>query len=252
MIDLAHSVRALELEVRALKSRLQRVLVGAQLAPDAIAGIVPIGSGGTGAGSGPLSIVPRFVNDSGGALAEGAVVVLDAAGAREITITATAGNRLVIGAVHGDAAPYAAAAETPVLVLGYHPAVVVQGAVAIGDYLRTSTTTGAAASAGTDPVAGVFAIALSAAAGPGAGTVAAFLFGGSQARINEVATALGDLLVAAAAGDFDRLGVSGTDGWVLTEDSTQPLGMSWQAATSIATRIYVPMGIDLAGSVVSP
>ena len=43
-------------------------------------------------------------------------------------------------------------------------------------------------------------------------------------------TTKGDLIVRGASAPPTRLGIGGTDGWVLTVDSTQPLGMKWAAA----------------------
>jgi hypothetical protein len=60
---------------------------------------------------------------------------------------------------------------------GYHPSVIVEGAVVAGQFLRTSTTAGAAEDAGATPTSGAFGMALTTFAGPGAGTVAAYLFG---------------------------------------------------------------------------
>lgn len=240
--DLMVSVRKLELEVRRLKRRLLRALIGNKINLTNATGSIPPSQGGTGSPSGPMNTLPRFINDSGGALAEGAVVVLDSAGAREIKTTTTVGNRLIAGVVHGTEAPYAAAAETPVLMLGWHAAVLVNGAVAIGDYLRTSTSAGRAVSTGTDPLAGVFAIAGSAFAGPGNGTVSALVLPGSMTRLLEEIAAAGDLLIGAAAGDLDKLGVGANpDGYVLTLDSAEVLKMKW-AANPNGGRFYISLG----------
>src|SRR6185295_13254091 len=73
--------------------------------------------------------------------------------------------------------PFAAAAETPVMLLGSNATVNVTGAVAAGDYLQASASAGEAESAGATPTDGSFAIAETAFAGPGSGTVAAFVYG---------------------------------------------------------------------------
>ena len=53
-----------------------------------------------------------------------------------------------------------------------------------------------------------------------------------------LATAKGDLLVATAAGTFDRLPV-GANGLNVAADSTQPLGMKWGAAAAPSDLAYV-------------
>lgn len=226
-------IRSAEANIRKILGILMQIAVGGRVNSQNIVGVIPKDQGGTGSNAGSLAVFPKFINDSGVSLSNGAVVIFDPAGAREITTTTTAGHRLVAGAVSGSGSPYAAAAETPVMMIGYHTALFVTGAVAIGDYLKTSTVAGRAISAGVEPQAGIFAIALSSAAGPGDGTVAAFIFAGSMTRILEEITAKGDLLAAPGAGDLDPLAV-GADGEVLTADSTQALGMKWEAVTTAA------------------
>ncbi len=252
--DLFSRFRQAEQDIRWLRARLQAISSGGLLRATAI-GVIPTGSGGTGSSVGPLGVMPVFVNDSGGALSEGAVVVFDSAGGREVKTTTTAGDRLVAGIVRGDLAPYAAGAETPVLMLGYHAGILVTGAVSVGDYLRTSTTAGRAISASTDPEAGVFALALSAAPGPGNGTVAAFVFPGPMTRSIEEVQAKGDLLLGAGPRDLDRLAASGVAGRMLAENPATATG--WEIVDPLTLflnrgRFYVCFGVDLAGRVVSP
>jgi hypothetical protein len=73
--------------------------------------------------------------------------------------------------------------------------------------------------------------------GSTSGTVAA----GNDSRIvgaiqSSTATTKGDLLAASAASTISRLGI-GTDGQVLTADSTQTTGISWKTASAAASQL---------------
>ena len=135
-----------------------------------------VGSGsGLRAGGSVTGNVSTMVNNNASALAQGDVVVID--GAQGVDKTTVVGTPAVAGVA--DEA-IAAAGFGKVRHGGYQAVVKVQGAVAEWDYLRTSATSGRAEAAGssasTSPVKGAFGIATSAFAGPGAGTVSAFLF----------------------------------------------------------------------------
>ena len=316
VMDASRQIRALEIEVRALKSRLNAVMSGTTLIPSAIVGILGWASGGTGMSGSPLG-VDLWQNQSGGVRTQGEVLIEN--GARTFTRTATQGDRLVIGVL--DDASVAVGAEGRVRIMGYQSVVNVQGNVGAGNYLRTSTTIGRAEDAGATPgVRGIFGLALTAYGGGGAGQVAAFLFPEGGDVATDEATTFDDLLAAAfaltptdltiAAGAItvtrshhrvDTQGAAATDdldtinggssgrlliirpvssartvvikhntGNILTnggldisldaaEDWAWLLydaaATNWYAATgspSVTARIYVPLGINLAGSVVSP
>lgn len=115
-----------------------------------------------------------LTNSSGGALVLGDVVIQDTAAASSFTTSTTLADRKVLGILGINTAN---AATGVVQTRGPMGGVKVTGVVAIGDYLTTHTTATLAVSAGTAWKSGVFAIALTAAAGPGAGTVTALLLG---------------------------------------------------------------------------
>ncbi len=177
--NLFRRVQTLEEEITGIRSVLAQTHAGGRLVANTIIGVVPPGGGGTGytTGSGPT--IQPFINNTGGALADGDVVVLDPTGIRLINTTTTPADILAIGVVRdiNSAGPFASLAETPVMLLGSNATVNVTGAVAAGDYLQASASAGEAESAGATPTDGVFAIAETAFAGPGSGTVAAFIFG---------------------------------------------------------------------------
>jgi hypothetical protein len=99
---------------------------------------------------------------------------------------------------------------------------------------------------------------LSVAYGTTSGTAAQ----GNDSRITgaiqaSVATTKGDLLVATASATIARLGV-GTDGYVLTADSTQAGGVKWAAAggggadATTSSKGIVQLAGDLAGTAAAP
>lgn len=165
-----------EEEIRKMKGQLAGVLIGARLVSTIITGVVPPDSGGSGIVGSPLGVT-IWQNNSGGLLSQGAVVI--ASGDRLFTTTTSAGNRRVIGVLDGNAASdstgVASNEQGRIRHVGYQSVVNVVGAVTAFDFLRTSTTAGRAASAGTTLADGVFAIALTAFAGPGNGTVTAYI-----------------------------------------------------------------------------
>ena len=164
-------------EIRRIKGQLASVLIGARLVSTIITGVVPPVSGGSGVIGSPLGIT-IWQNASGGLLSQGAVVI--ASGDRLFTTTAVAGNTRVIGVLDGNAASESTGVlngeQGRVRHVGYQAVVNVVDAVVAFDYLRTSTTTGRAISTGATPLEGVFAIALTAFAGPGNGQVTAYVF----------------------------------------------------------------------------
>lgn len=145
--------------------------------------------------------VPILTNKSGGDLNAGAVVIADAA-ASAFKTTATEGDN-VIG-VLGETIVNDAAGS--MLQVGL-ATVLVQGNVAIGDNLCSSTTAGRAKTATSNK--GVFAKAVTAYAGGGVGSVSALVW---------------------TAGVYTLLGV---DGWT-------PANETWTYAS--ATTITVPAG----------
>lgn len=154
--DLFRNVRSHDREIRALKARRETVL--------------STGGGGSGIVGSPLGVT-IWENQSGGTRSQGYVVV--SSGDRLFDDTTTVGDPRVIGVLDDDAIQVGANGR--VRHIGYQRVVNVQGAVVAGNYLRTSATAGSAEDAGGVMTAGCFAIALTAAAGPGAGQVAAYV-----------------------------------------------------------------------------
>jgi hypothetical protein len=115
------------------------------------------------------TVEPELTNQSGGTLTAGAVVIADASNDSSFTTTTTADDPLVIGVVMESIANAAAGRVATAGIVTVN----VQGNVARGDFLSTSTTAGRAKSAGGARNAGTFARALTAYAGGGAGTVTA-------------------------------------------------------------------------------
>lgn len=110
-----------------------------------------------------------WVNTSGSALSAGAVVIA-VPDSNDFITTTNVGSLFVIGIT---AETIADTAAGKIRHAGYAAAVAVTGAVATGDYLRTSSTGALAVSMGATVGAGAFAIALSVAAG---GACEAYLF----------------------------------------------------------------------------
>ena len=147
-----------------------------------------------------------LTNRDGATVTAGMVVVQDTGNAGSFTRTTTQSSLRPVFVV---AESITNTDTGRVAYAGYHTAVLVQGNVAIGDYLRTSPTLGRAESAGVAPARGAFARATSAYAGGGAGTVSAQLFGvtlaqpeyqpASLTNRKGSSTAVGDVLVVSAA-----------------------------------------------------
>lgn len=217
--NLFRRIQTLEEEIQSIRSQLATTHAGNRLVATTIVGIVPPGGGGTGytTGSGPT--IQPFINNTGGALEDGDVVVLDPTGTRLINTTTTPADILVIGVVRdlNTAGPFAAAAETPVMLLGNNATVKVTGAVAAGDYLQASASAGEAESAGATPDDGVFAIAETAFAGPGSGTVSAFIYG------------------IDSLGGGGSVPTGGTTGQALMKDSATNFDASWHDVEDVAT-----------------
>lgn len=122
-------------------------------------------------------------NQSGGDLATGAVVVVDSANDNAFKTSTTVDDQTVLGVIPQiDDVNRAAGTQTIannaagyVQFAGYVATLNVQGNVTRGHYLRCSTTAGRAEDAGATPTKGSFAIAVTAYAGGGAGTVSATL-----------------------------------------------------------------------------
>lgn len=173
ILELNEALRTAEQEIRKLKLGMQKVSGGGTRITQ-VTGVLQPENGGTGVTCDIKGAVTIWSNNSGGARTAGDVVVEN--GDRTFTTTTSVGNRLVIGIVED--ASVANGINGCIRHTGYQAGVKVQGAVTAGDYLRTSATAGRAESAGTTPVDGAFAIALTANGG-GAGTVNAFLLAGA-------------------------------------------------------------------------
>lgn len=173
ILELNEALRTAEQEIRKLKLDMQKVSGGGTRSTN-FTGVLQPENGGTGVTCDIKGAVTIWANDSGGVRTAGDVVIEN--GDRTFTTTTSVGNRLVIGIVED--ASVANGVNGCIRHTGYQAGVKVQGAVTAGDYLRTSATAGRAESAGTTPVDGAFAIALTANGG-GAGTVNAFLLAGA-------------------------------------------------------------------------
>lgn len=169
-------ITSLELELRSVRAQLQATHVGNRLVSTVVTGVVPSGNGGTDIIGGPLGVT-IWKNAHGSQLSQGAVVKY--LGDRTFDTTTVPGSSLVIGVLDGSAEDetlnVADAHNGRVRHIGYQAVVNVVGAVAVGDYLSSSSTAGAARSTGKVEVVGSFGRALTASAGPGAATVAAYL-----------------------------------------------------------------------------
>jgi hypothetical protein len=118
--------------------------------------------------------VAYLVNKSGGDLVAGDVVIIDTGNDSAVKSTTIQGTGVPVlislGSIPNNAAGIFARSGCPMTVN-------VQGNVARGNYLRTSATAKRAEDAGSIPTTGSFAIALTAYAGGGAGSVSAWSFG---------------------------------------------------------------------------
>lgn len=204
-----------EAEIRWLKSRMNQFGSLGTVRLSQMTGVLPPANGGTGVTCSILGSVSPWTNSSGASAVKGTVVV--SLGNRTFNVTTTVGNRRVIGVV----------SESTILDTesgcirhgGYQDVVLVQGAVAAGDYLYASATSGRAASAGVAMVSGVFAMALT-ANGAGAGQVAAMMLGAAH---------------EAAGGGHDAVTLDADAALVLDLQGAggQEIGLDTQAANSV-------------------
>lgn len=125
-----------------------------------------------GGGGGITGLISYLENADAGDLEYGDVVRIDISNDSAVEKTTTLDDGLVLGVVAA-AGPFAPGAQTPVLTVGYHPAVKATGAINAGDFILPSATDGTA-EGDTDTTPGSFGRALADAAG---GTVAAILLG---------------------------------------------------------------------------
>lgn len=172
--DTLDRIEKAEDEIRRLRARLDRLANGGQIRASQLAGVLPPANGGTGVSCSILGSVSVWTNDSGATRAPGTVVV--ASGNRLFDVTTTVADPDVIGVVSESSVDDGD--DACIRHGGYQATVLVQDAVTVGDYLRSSATAGRAESMGATKDDGAFAIALTAFAGPGAGSVAAFMLGG--------------------------------------------------------------------------
>lgn len=142
------------------------------------------------------AIEPTLTNKSGTTQSTGAVATRSTANANAFTTTTQGYSQPVIGVLMED--NIADGSTGRVAIHGVHT-VLTTGAVALGDYLVTTSTAGRAASGGSTPQNSAFAIALT-TAGAGAGSVTARLIGQSL-RI-QVATGSAHTDGGTATGSF--------------------------------------------------
>lgn len=170
--DVYDAIRKLERELEQLKAWANVTIPQGKINPGALGGILGPSKGGTGF-AGNSQGIHLLINGSGGTVNQGDVVILNAGTAQQFTTSTTEGDTLVVGVADETIAP---GAFGRVRIIGYQAIVNVTGVVSTGDYLIQSTTAGVAISAGADTVEGAFGIAQTASAGPGAGTISAFIF----------------------------------------------------------------------------
>ena len=175
-----------------------------------------------------------LTNQTGVTLSAGDVVALDLANNSSVALSDAQGSlrQFVV------ALATITAAATGVFGQSGQVTVTSQGAVTRGNYLRKSATTkaledtGVAAGAALQVPAGALGVALTGAAGPGAGTVVAVLFGFTY-PIPRV-TAKGDLIAATATDALARLAV-GANGLALVADSAEATGIKWATPAAVGT-----------------
>lgn len=173
--QLTAQVASLAEELRAIRGQLAGTHVGSKLVSTVLQGTLPPANGGSGLIGDPLG-VGIWQNANAGTLSQGAVVIYS--GDRLFDVTTTADRRIVIGVLDGSAEGNSVNVLTGhqgrIRHVGYQSVVNVAGAVAVNDYLSTSTTSGRARSTGRVRTVGTFAIALTANVS-GNGTVAALI-----------------------------------------------------------------------------
>lgn len=199
-------------EIRRLRKDHHRIATGGRVRAGQIVGTVPPGS------SQPTGAETLWINGSGSSVAVGDVVV--ESGDRTFTTTTTVGNERVLGVVTQEAGIINAASGR-LRHSGYFATVAVQGAVAAHSHLRTSATAGKAEDAGTIPLPGCFARALTAFAGPGAGVVAAYIYPAvyaEQTNINIVIDGAAAVITTGVKLDLEVPFDCVVEGWVLVAD----------------------------------
>jgi hypothetical protein len=99
--NLYRRIQTLEEQIEAVRSQLASTHAGNRLVANTIIGVVPPGGGGTGytTGSGPT--IQPFINNTGGAVEDGDVVVAGPTGLRLINTTTTPADIFAIGIVRG-------------------------------------------------------------------------------------------------------------------------------------------------------
>jgi hypothetical protein len=121
-----------------------------------------------------------LLNNTGGTLLAGNAVSFDATTDRAVALSDLSGSLVDFVIALGTIAP---GASGPFAQQGVVITVTTQGAVVRGNYVRKSATTlaiedtGTAMASGTEAPSGAIGVALSAAAGPGAGTCSVYLIG---------------------------------------------------------------------------
>jgi hypothetical protein len=172
-LDVLHTrLEEMAREIRRLRAWREAISAGDNVRATSISGTVGVGSGGSGSSGSMVGAVSLWQNNSGATQTQGTVVTHN--GDRLFGVTTTARDRTVIGVL--DDASVIVGDNGRVRHGGYQSVVTVQNAVAVGDFLAASTTSGAASSVGVIAQPGVFAIALTAKVGAGAGTVTAWVF----------------------------------------------------------------------------
>lgn len=176
----------------------------------------------TAAFIGSTQTIAHLINKSGGSVAAGDVVVIDTGNSVAFTTTTTSRETKLVGIAQ---AAIASNARGPVLMEGYAPLVNTTASVTRGNYAQTSTTVKKATENATRQ-SGSFAQYLT-----GGTTPDAFLFG-----VPDSAAGGGSTSPLTTKGDVwgfssvDARIPIGTNGQVLTADSTQTLGLKWAAS----------------------
>lgn len=218
--QLFNEVERLKAEVKRLRGRVDAFSAGGQIIPGNIT-FNPVQSNNA------QSVIQNFINNSGGNLVDGDVVVLDTTGARRITTTVTPQDVDVLGVVRDfrSTGPFLNAAETPVLLLGNMTGVKVNGAVAVGDYLVTTNSATRAKSVASDETqAGIFGIAETVNAA-GDGTVTASIFPVSYgASVATGSGAMGPPGIDGPEGEEGPMGPPGPVGPAGVAGSQGPMG----------------------------
>lgn len=218
--DLERRITKQEREIRRLRAEMQRFSNGGRVRASSIVGTSPTTSGGTGITGSPLGVT-LWKNASGGTRSQGYVCVLSVAADQSFDDTTTQADQDVIGVLDDDSIIVGAAGR--IRHIGYQSVVNVQGNVAAGDYLYTSTTAGRAASAGTQLKPGCFGQAVTAYGGGGAGTVAAFLFppaGADESSIQLVIDGAASVISTGVKADLEVPFDCTVEGWTLVADQS--------------------------------